>query len=152
MRLVSLFFGLLIGLCACSSNEDSTFGLSIRHETEGRVGAMCTSAGNAKGGSALKLDPSEGLPDLWVEDEQNFAEDRAYKVRLYIARAYVPGTTVPSEKEVLVERRYDEAFGRTGGTDSMEATFEGQTYRLSVTGLAASAQCPPYEAGAPPQK
>jgi hypothetical protein len=127
----------------CSSPARSTFGLSVTVKDAAKKGSICDLPRTAQGGSSLKVDAKAAPPNLWVETEHNFDEDAAYKVRAFTADAYQDGTTnVPVKKNVLVEKRYDESFGRTHGSDTFKVTFEGTSYDVTVSGFPDGESCP----------
>lgn len=135
--------GLAASIAACSSPARSTFGLSVSVKDTAKKGSICDLPRSAQGGSSLKVDTKALPPNLWVETEHNFDVDAAYKVRAFTADAYQDGTTnVPVKKNVLVEKRYDEAFGRTHGTDTFKVDFEGTSYDVTVSGFAEGESCP----------
>ena len=127
----------------CSSSPaTSTFGIGVTVRDGTRKGVFCDPPGSAQGGSGVQADQGAAPPNLWVESEHNFDVDRAFKVRAYIANAYVDGTHVPTSKQTLTEKRYDEAFGRTSGTDTFHVDYAGKGYDVTVTGIPAGGSCP----------
>lgn len=135
--------GIFSSVAACSSPARSTFGLSVTVKDGAKKGTICDVPRSAQGGSSLKVDSKAAPPNFWVETQHNFDVDSAYTVRAYTADAYQDGTTnVPVKKNVLVEKRYDEAFGRTHGTDTLKVTFEGTPYDVVVTGFPEGETCP----------
>ena len=134
---------LLSSFFACSSSPaTSTFGIAVVVRDGTRKGVFCDPPGSAQGGSGLQVDQKTAPPNLWVESEHNFDVDKAFKVRAYVAAAYVDGTHVPTSKQTLTEKRYDEAFGRSAGTDTFHVDFEGTGYDVTVTGIPAGGVCP----------
>lgn len=131
-------------LGACSSAPArSTFGLAVTVKDASKKGTLCDPPRSAQGGSSLKVDTKAAPPNLWVETEHNFDVDAAYKVRAFTADAYQDGTTnVPVKKNLLVEKRYDESFGRTHGTDTFKVDFEGTSYDVTVSGFPEGETCP----------
>lgn len=128
---------------ACSSAPaTSTFGIGVTVRDGARKGVFCDPPGSPQGGSGVQADPKTAPPNLWVESEHNFDVERAFKVRAYVATAYVDGSHVPTAKQTLIERRYDEAFGRTAGSDTFHVDFEGKGYDVTVTGIPAGGSCP----------
>ncbi|CAN5740650.1 hypothetical protein BH09MYX1_BH09MYX1_28500 [soil metagenome] len=127
---------------ACSSPARSTFGLEVTVKDAVKKGSICDLPRSAQGGSSLKVDSKTAPPNFWVETQHDFDEDAAYTVRAYTADAYQDGTNVPLKKNVLVEKRYDEAFGRTHGTDTLKVTFEGTDYAVVVSGFPDGETCP----------
>lgn len=143
MRRLVLATLLLSSLLACSSAPaTSTFGVGVTVRDGTRKGAFCDPPGSPQGGAGVQADPKTTTPNLWVESEHDFAVDRSIKVRAFVANAYVDGTHVPTSKQTLVEKRYDEAFGRTAGTDTFHVDFEGKGYDVTVTGIPAGGACP----------
>lgn len=134
-------------LGACASDEVSTFGLAVEGvASTGERASVCAPEGNSDGFASIRLDHDAALPDLWVEAQQDFSEDAAYVVRVYVAKAYEGDTLVASELEVLEERRYDEAFGDEAGRDAIHVDFEGAAYEVVVSGLpSGTGTCPGVE-------
>ncbi len=143
-RALTLFAAtvLLSSLAACSSPARSTFGLSVTVKDAAKKGSICDLPRSAQGGSSLKVDAKAAPPNFWVETEHDFDADAAYKVRAFTADAYQDGTNVPVKKNILVEKRYDETFGRTHGTDTFKVTFEGTAYDVTVSGFPEGETCP----------
>ena len=152
--LVGSFVASLFGasLVACTT-EVSSFGLAtsfVEVEPDGRKGGSCVLAGNAKGGSATRLDhkateAKDAFPHLWYETHQD-GGSTPYRLEVYTVGAYLEGTTVPAQKTVLKSASYDEAFGASSGTDSFSVEFEGKTYAFRVFGIPSSAsKCPGVE-------
>lgn len=135
--------GLVLGLLGCSS-PTSTFGLAVAYDEQGGTkGALCSPAGNAQGGSGVRLDgKAEGaLPHLWLNTHQDGGSS-PYEVVVERVTAYRPGTLVPAQREVLVARAYDEAFGAAQREDTFTASFEGRTFTFTLRGVASSEGCP----------
>lgn len=128
---------------ACSSPAQSTFGLQVTVKDSTKKGSICDLPGAPQGGSSLKVDSKAAPPNFWVETQHDFDADAAYTVRAFTADAYQDGTTnVPVKKNIIVEKRYDEAFGRTHGSDTFKVTFEGTAYDVIVTGFPKGEACP----------
>ena len=135
--------GVLSSVAACSSPAQSTFGLQVTVKDGTKKGSICDLPGSPQGGSSLKVDSKAAPPNFWVETLHDFDADSAYTVRAYTADAYQDGTTnVPVKKNVLVEKRYDETFGRIHGTDTFKVTFEGTAYDVVVNGFPKGETCP----------
>jgi hypothetical protein len=138
----SLAAGLSLGALGCSS-PTSTFGLAVTYDDHvGTKGSFCSPPGNAQGGSGARLDgKAEGkLPHLWVDTHQD-GGNTPYEVVVARVMAYRPGTQVPAEREVLVARVYDEAFGTSQREDTFTATFEGRTFDFTLRGVSSSGGC-----------
>ena len=137
-----LLFGALAGAGCSSSPATSTFGIGVTVRDGARKGVFCDPPGSPQGGAGLQADQKVATPNLWVESEHNFDVEKAIKVRAFVANAYVDGTRVPTSKQILTEKRYDEAFGRSAGTDTFHVDFEGKGYDVTVTGTPAGGACP----------
>jgi hypothetical protein len=77
---------------------------------------------------------------LWVDTHQD-GGNTPYEVVVARVTAYRPGTQVPAEREVLVARVYDEAFGTSQREDTFTATFEGRTFDFTLRGVSSSGGC-----------
>lgn len=138
--------GLSFAMSACHPPE-STFGLALAYENpDGMKGNVCSLAGNAQGGSSVRLDTKarnkDTFPHLWIETHQDGGSS-PYSVEVFVVTSYVDDTMLPAKKEMLKSTAYDEAFGQGGRSDAFTVTFENQSYGIRVTGLPASATtCP----------
>jgi hypothetical protein len=134
----------------CAAPEPTTFGLAVYYETDKDVGlikgAFCQYAGGLGSSESWAMldrkytpEGAEDPPNLWLHDQQDFSEEKVFTLEAYIATAYENGNSVdPSSKKVLVERRYDEAFGQGGKKDSFPIDFEGVRYNITVKGIPGS--------------
>ena len=72
-----------------TTTAGATFGIGVTVRDGTRKGVFCDPPGSPQGGSGLQADQKTAPPNLWVESEQNFDVDRAFKVRAFVANAYV---------------------------------------------------------------
>lgn len=129
--------------CATKSKEQSTFGMAVDY-VDGRPGTgLCQTAGFSGVTSSLKLDlETTPGPKVWLEMSQNFDDERSYVVRAYAESVDEHLALVPNSREELFERRYDEAFGILGKTDTFEVLFDGKRYKFTAEGLPGKTACP----------
>lgn len=139
MKKAALLAIALLSVIGCDSPK-STFGLSVDYYTDDGLpgGGICELAGNGQSAAWQQIDEKQRTPGLWLYMEQDFSEDSTYLVQAYLSTDVDGNTSTPKSRKILVERRYNEAFGEGKKQDNFHVDFDGARHYVTVTGIPGS--------------